>query len=90
MTPKSHREDAVPISRVVDAELRSSSGDLLGVVDELLIDLHSGRIEYVLASGLRGQRLRFHWSSISVRDGAFRVHGSQPQLVVNRDDKPKA
>ncbi len=82
-------EDSIPISHLVDADLRRSNGDLLGVVDELLVDLGSGRIEYVLATGLRGQRLRFHWSSISVRDGSFTVRGSDPRLVVDRTGKRK-
>ncbi|MFW6092845.1 MAG: PRC-barrel domain-containing protein [Pseudomonadota bacterium] len=80
----SHERDSIPISRLVEADLRRSNGDLLGVVDELLIDLDSGRIEYVLATGLRGQRLRFHWSSISVENGSFTVRGSNPRLVVDR------
>jgi hypothetical protein len=39
------------IRRIVEAELRHADCKLLGVVDELLVDLHSGRIEYA-----RGER----------------------------------
>jgi hypothetical protein len=73
-----------PITNLVEAELRDGSGALLGVVDELLIDLHSGRIEYVLAAGTRGQRLQFPWQSISLEHGGFRLHRSGPRLVTGR------
>jgi sporulation protein YlmC with PRC-barrel domain len=72
---------ATPISSLVEAELRDSSGALLGMVDELLIDLHSGRIEYVLAVGMRGQRLQFPWRSISLKHGSFWLNRSGPRLV---------
>lgn len=69
------------ISNLVEAELRASDGQLLGIVDELLIDLHTGRIEYVLAAGVRGQRLQFPWSSITLDDRGFKLVRSGPRLV---------
>lgn len=77
--------ETAPISNLVEAELRDRNGALLGVVDELLIDLCSGRIEYVLAAGVRGQRLQFPWSSISLERGGFRLQRSGPRLVTGRD-----
>lgn len=84
MTDTSRYKHPTAISNLVEADLRHANGDLLGVVDELLIDLHSGRIEYLLATGLRGQRLQFPWSSIIVQDDGFVLRRSSPRLVVDR------
>lgn len=81
---------ATPISNIIEADLRASDGELLGVVEELLIDLHSGRIEYVLAVGLRGQRLRFPWSSITVENGSFVLRHAHPRLVLQIPGRPGA
>ena len=81
---RNRREHATPISNIVAAELRHADGKLRGVVDELLVDLHSGRIEYVLAAGPRGQRLQFPWSSITVEQGNFVLRALGPHLVLNR------
>ncbi len=81
-TPRPHQ--ATPISRIVEADLRRGNGDLLGVVDELLVNLDSGRIEYVLATGIRGQRLQFPWSAITVEQGRFVLQRGGPRLVVDR------
>lgn len=85
MSGTSQQRNSTPISNIVEADLRRSNGEFLGVVDELLIDLDSGRIEYLLATGVRGQRLRFHWSAITVENGRFVVRGSAPHLVVSGD-----
>lgn len=85
-TKSSPSPDATPISRLVEAQLHDHRGSLLGIVDELLIDLRSGRIEYVLAIGLRGQRLRFPWSSIAIQDQGFVLRRSGPRLVIDRAD----
>jgi hypothetical protein len=77
-------QQSTPISNIVEADLRLTNGDLLGVVDELLIDLESGRIEYVLATGVHGQRLQFPWSAITVEAGTFVLQRSGPRLVVDR------
>jgi hypothetical protein len=84
MTKSSRHNTPTPISKMVEADLRHASGELLGVVDELLIDLQSGRIEYVLATGVRGQRLQFPWSSVTVEEGTFVLRRTGPRLVVNR------
>ena len=84
MMKAGRHSQTTPISNIVEADLRHANGDLLGVVDELLIDLKSGRIEYVLASGIRGQRLQFPWSSIRVEGGSFMLRGTGPRLVVDR------
>lgn len=84
MTDTSQPAPATPISNIVDADLRDASGSFLGVVDELLIDLRSGRIEYVLAAGRGGRRLQFPWSSIDVEAGSFVLRSSRPRLVVDR------
>jgi len=63
-TKSSRTADNAPISNIVEADLRDRSGELIGVVDELLIDLESGRIEYVLARGLRGERLQYPSTTI--------------------------
>jgi sporulation protein YlmC with PRC-barrel domain len=75
--------DSTPISNIVEAELRDHNGDLIGIVDELLIDLESGRIEYVLARGLRGARLQYPWRSITIEQGRFILQRSGPRLVVH-------
>jgi hypothetical protein len=75
--------NATPISSIVEADLHHANGDLLGVVDELLVDLPSGRIEYVLATGLQGQRLQFPWNTITVEQGSFVLRRPRPRLVVD-------
>lgn len=85
MMKTSRHDQATPISNIVEADLRHANGDLLGTVDELLIDLQSGRIEYLLATGLRGQRLQFPWSSIRVKDGSFVLRRAGPRLVTSRE-----
>jgi len=79
--------DSTPISNIVEADLRDHSGDLIGVVDELLIDLQSGRIEYVLARGLRGQRMQYPWQSITVEQGSFVLRRSGPRLVISESPR---
>jgi len=82
-TKSSRTADNAPISNIVEADLRDRSGELIGVVDELLIDLESGRIDYVLARGLRGERLQYPWKSVTVEHGTFVLRRSGPRLVVN-------
>ncbi|MDZ7669355.1 MAG: PRC-barrel domain-containing protein [Gammaproteobacteria bacterium] len=82
MSSSRHQQTA-PISRIIDGTLRHANGKLLGYVDELLIDLDSGRIEYVIALSVRGQRLRFPWASISVEGNSFVLHRSGPRLVID-------
>ena len=84
MRHPTRHQHATPISNIVEADLRHANGDLLGVVDELLIDLESGRIEYVLATSVRGQRLQFPWRTVTVEDGGFVVRRTGPRLIVDR------
>jgi len=84
MTTKSNPAgDRTPISNIVEADLRDRSGNLIGIVDELLIHLESGRIEYVLARGLRGERLQYPWQTITLEQGSFVLRRSGPRLVLN-------
>lgn len=86
MSSSLHQQTA-PISRIIDGTLRYANGEFLGEVDELLIDLDSGRIDYVIAVNARGQRLRFPWTSISIEGNSFVLQRSGPRLVV--DDPPR-
>ena len=81
--PPSRPQAPTPISHIVDAELRRTNGELLGVVDELLIDLHTGRIEYLIAIDGRGRRLRFRWHAVTVSNGSFVLHGAEPRLIAD-------
>ncbi|MFU8815102.1 MAG: PRC-barrel domain-containing protein [Pseudomonadales bacterium] len=78
----------MPLSQIVDAELRRYNGELLGVIDELLVDLRTGRIAYLLAIDARGQRLRFRWDAVAVRNGSFVLHGAEPWLITDADGEP--
>lgn len=86
MSNSQHQKTA-PISHIVEGTVRQANGGLLGHVDELLIDLASGRIEYVIVKSTRGQRLRFPWASISIEGDGFVLQRSGPRLVV---DEPPA
>jgi sporulation protein YlmC with PRC-barrel domain len=72
-------EHAQPLSHLLDASLRSRDGETLGVVDELLIDMHTGRIEYLLATDAEGERLQFRWDAVGIRNGAFVLWEPSPE-----------
>jgi hypothetical protein len=72
---RSRREDPTPLSNMVEATVRRHDGELIGVVDELLIDLQTGRVEYLLATDVHGQRLSLRWDAIDVRGGTFVLDG---------------
>jgi sporulation protein YlmC with PRC-barrel domain len=82
-------QNAVPLSGLVDARVQSSDGAYLGIVDELLVDLRTGRIEYLLAIDARGRRRQIRWSAIEVRDGAFvlraELDNDEPLIDGGRD-----
>lgn len=80
-------QHTAPISHIIEATLRQPNGTLLGHVDELLIDLASGRIEYVMARSVNGQRLRYHWDAISVDAGGFILRRTGPRLVLGDDSQ---
>jgi len=77
------RRAPTPLSGLVDATLHGRNGELLGVVDELLVDLESGRIEYLLATAPGGGRLQLRWQSVAIRDGAFCFQGGAAELLVD-------
>ena len=77
-----------PISRMVDARLYSGTGNLLGTIDELIIDLDAGRIRYVLVAGLAGQRYRFPWDALVVERDRFVLRRIEPRLVVTDRIEP--
>jgi sporulation protein YlmC with PRC-barrel domain len=68
---RSRHEEPMPLSNMVEAKVRRHDGELVGVVDELLIDLQTGRIEYLLATSVHGQRLSLRWDALDVREGVF-------------------
>ncbi len=77
-----------PISRIVDADLYSRAGNLLGTIDELIIDVDSGRIRYVLVAGMAGQRYRFPWEAVLVQRDHFVLRRVEPKLVVSDSIEP--
>lgn len=77
-----------PISRMVDAGLYSRSGNLLGTIDELIIDLDSGRIRYVLVAGRAGRRFRFPWAALLVQRDRFVLRHVRPKLVISDPIEP--
>jgi sporulation protein YlmC with PRC-barrel domain len=68
---RNRRDAAMPLSDLLDVRLHSRDGDLIGVVDELLIDLRTGRVEYLLATSADGRRLQFRWESVAIHNGGF-------------------
>lgn len=83
--PSKGLDPAHPLSPLVDATVRGPDGEALGVVDELLVDLTSGRIEYVVVAGPGGRRLQLPWQSVRVDAAGFRFRGEPRDLVVDGD-----
>jgi len=50
-----------------------STGAVLGVVDELLVDLHSGHIAYLIALCRNGDRRIIPWAQVEYCGGDFRL-----------------
>jgi len=84
----SRHEQTAPLSRIIDGTVQHANGELLGSIDELLIDLASGRIEYIIVTSTRGQRLRFPWSSITIEGQSFVLQRAGPRLVINGPGDP--
>jgi sporulation protein YlmC with PRC-barrel domain len=61
------------ISSMVDLKVLHPGGELLGLVDELLIDSRSGRIAYVIAGCLDGHRHTIPWQDVHFTGNAFRL-----------------
>jgi sporulation protein YlmC with PRC-barrel domain len=75
---RTRREEPMPLSNLVEAKVRRQDGQLIGVVDELLIDLQTGRIEYLLATDVHGQRISLRWDALDVREGVFILDDPAP------------
>jgi sporulation protein YlmC with PRC-barrel domain len=63
-------------SSLIDMKLVTRDGDLLGSVDELLIELESGRIAYVIVQCRDGRRLTIPWQGVECEPGQFRLRAN--------------
>lgn len=59
------------ISSLVDMRVLLPGGGTLGRVDELLVDIRSGRITYVVARCRDGRRKTIPWRLIKCQGGNF-------------------
>lgn len=60
-------------TRPFAALLRTADGMPVGEVDELLLDLNSGRIAFVVVETPDDGRRQIPWSAVAYRDGEFRL-----------------
>jgi sporulation protein YlmC with PRC-barrel domain len=60
-------------SQLIDGVLIDDDESLIGQIEELIIDIHSGRIASLIVESRDGDRMEFPWSWIDVRDGRFRL-----------------
>ena len=72
-SPRSHSAGLGRISRLVDSVVRLPGGTPMGEVDELLVDLRTGRVTYIIVQTPQGDRRQIPWSSVTFRDGAFKL-----------------
>lgn len=72
-SPRDKAQDVGEISQLVDAVVRWPSETPMGEVDELLVDLHTGRVTYLIVQTPSGERQQIPWSSVKFCDGAFKV-----------------
>jgi sporulation protein YlmC with PRC-barrel domain len=77
-----------PISRMIDARLYSRTGNPLGTIDELIIDLDSGRVRYLLVAGVGGRRYRFPWEAVLVQRNGFVLRHIGPGPVLAEPPGP--
>ena len=61
------------ISSLVDMRVLLPGGGILGSVDELLVDMRSGRISYLVARCPDGRRRTIAWHLVSCEGGYFRM-----------------
>ena len=61
------------ISSLVDMRVLLPGGGILGSVDELLVDMRSGRISYLVARRPDGRRKTIPWHLVSCEGGNFRL-----------------
>lgn len=76
-----HNHHAIAASILKGARVHNVAGEGLGKVDDLVLDLHSGRITYVVISlggffGIGDKLYAVPWELFSVRPG-------EPELVVD-------
>jgi hypothetical protein len=64
---------AAELSGLVDAVVRLPTGSLLGHIEELLLNLRSGRIDYLIVRVSNGERRPIPWGAVEFRDGEFWV-----------------
>lgn len=60
------------ISGLVDARILYRNDALFGFVDELLVDLNSGRIAYIIGRRKDGSRTSIPWCQLEYYRGNFR------------------
>ncbi len=61
------------ISSLVDMQVLHPGGKFLGSVDELLVDIRSGRITYVIARCRDGRRKTIPWHLVQCQGGNLRL-----------------
>ena len=62
------------ISSMVDLKIQQPGGELLGTVDEFLVETRSGRISYVIARCGNGERKTIPWRLLHCAGNEFRLH----------------
>lgn len=66
------------ISSLVDARILYGNDAVFGFVDELLIDLHTGRIAYIIGRRRDGSRTSIPWGLLEYCRGDFRFRATAP------------
>lgn len=61
------------ISSLVDMRVLLPGGGILGSVDELLVDIRSGRISYVVARCPDGRRKTISWDRVKCQGGNLQM-----------------
>jgi sporulation protein YlmC with PRC-barrel domain len=69
------------ISSLVDTRILQPGGALLGRVDELLIDLRSGRVTHIVAKCPDGGRRVIPWHLVECRGQLFRLRTALAPLA---------
>lgn len=64
------------ITNLVDARILHRNDAVFGFVDELLIDLSSGRVAYIIGRRHDGSRTSIHWDLLEYCSGDFRFRSA--------------
>ncbi len=72
------------ISSLVDTRILQPGGAVLGRVDELLIDLRSGRVTHIVASCPDGGRRVIPWHLVECRGKMFRLRAALAPLAAGK------